>query len=276
MILTGVSVIDDGVRRLYIIIYVAMLSICSCKWESMPFNCGKPEDSVAVARYDRLQSLYLTTGDYSAMQQMYTEYPMQTRTLIEDVLKIGRVNDPTINSKFLHFYQDTVLQALINTVEQQYVNMDDINKELERAFGYLRKEIPGMPLPQVYTQIGTLDQSIVVGNNTIGISLDKYLGKDYPLYLQYYDEEQRREMERTMIVPDCLVFYVLSLYSMPHEHELCDIHMGKIMWVVNKAVSRKAFNNEFVQKVDRYMHRHKDCSVEQLLNGDNHRELLAS
>ena len=72
---------------------------------------------MAVERYDRVQSLYLTTGDFSALQQMNTVYPMQTRTLIEDVLRIGKVNDPEINTKFLRFYQDSTLQSLISEAE---------------------------------------------------------------------------------------------------------------------------------------------------------------
>ena len=155
-----------------------MLGCISCEWQFLSDNEGE----VVVERYDRIQSLYLTTGDFSALQQMNTAYPMQTRTLIEDVLRIGQVNDQQINTKFLRFYQDTTLQALIAEAEQQYANMDDINRELTSAFQYLRDNIPGLEAPEVYAQIGALDQSVIVGNNVIGVCLDKYLGSDYPLY----------------------------------------------------------------------------------------------
>ena len=39
-------------------------------------------------------------------------------------------------SKFLNFYQDTVLQSLINEVEQQYANVDDINASLQNSLGW--------------------------------------------------------------------------------------------------------------------------------------------
>ena len=32
------------------------------------------QDKIEVVRYDRLQSRYLTTGDFSALQEMNTEY----------------------------------------------------------------------------------------------------------------------------------------------------------------------------------------------------------
>lgn len=262
-------------HRVYYIFVFALVVLCGCEWR-LKLNGTDSEDGVVVVeRYDRVQSLYLTTGDFSALQQLNTEYPMQTRALIEDVLKIGRVNDPEINTKFLKFYQDIALQSLINEVEQQYANMDDINKELTEAFNKLRKEVPEITVPQVYSQIGALDQSIVVGNNMLGISLDKYLGTEYPLYLKYYPKSQREQMVRSMIVPDCMVFYILSLFPMPHNKELsqadCDIHMGKIMWVVNKITSKTVFKSEYVTIVDRYMKRHKkDETVAGLLRNNDY------
>ena len=106
-----------------------MLVCVGCQWQLKP-NDSDRELKVTVERYDRIESLYLSTGDYSALQQMNTYFPIQTRTLIEDVLRLGRVNDPEINIKFLRFFQDSTLQVLLNDVQMQYADMDDINSEL--------------------------------------------------------------------------------------------------------------------------------------------------
>jgi hypothetical protein len=239
-----------------------MLCCIGCEWQ---LKSDETDTEIVVDRYDRIQSLYLTTGDFSALQQMNTAYPTQTRTLIEDVLRIGKVNEADINTKFLRFYQDSTLQMLINEAEQQYANMDDINKELTSAFQYLLQNIPEMEIPVVYAQIGSLDQSIIVGNGQIGICLDKYLGADYALYQKQnygYSQEQKNMMQREFIVPDCIGFYLLSLYPMPFDRQLSqeerDVHMAKIQWVVNKAMGRMVFNNPMVGRIDDYMKRHKN------------------
>ena len=263
-------------RKIYFILFVMMLGCIGCEWQ-LKFD----ESEVVVERYDRIQSLYLTTSDFSALQQMNTVYPMQTRTLIEDVLRIGKVNDPQINTRFLRFYQDSTLQVLINEAEQQYANMDDVNEDLTSAFKYLKKEIPGLEIPEVYAQIGSLDQSVIVGNGMIGICLDKYLGVEYELYLkpEYgYSLEQRQMMQRQYIVPDCIGFYLLSLYPMPFDKPMSqeerDIHMGRIQWVVNQAIGRDVFESDYLQKVEKYMKHHKDMGVEQLLNGTKYSDFL--
>ena len=134
--------------------------------------------SVEVVRYDRLESRYLTTGDFSALQQMNVDYPIVTRTLVENVLKLGAVYEPDINSKFLNFYQDSILQTVIADTETEYANMMDVNESLSSAFDKLQSLIPSVKKPEIYTLIGALDQSIIVGDNYIGVCLDKYLGKD--------------------------------------------------------------------------------------------------
>ena len=255
-------------KKFYIIVALVMMLCIGCEWHLKP-NSGDSDDGIVVERYDRVQSLYLTTGDFAALQQMSTNYPNQTRTLIEDVLKIGHVNDPEINTKFLHFYQDTILQTIINEAEQQYANMDDINKDFSKAFAKLKTVLPDIEVPEVYAQIGSLDQSVIVGENSIGFSLDKYLGKDYPLYAKYYPEQQRKMMVRQMIVPDCMLFYILSLYPLPSNNKLtqlqCDLHMGKIQWVVNRLTGRRVFGNKYVATVARYMKRHEKTSFHDLL-----------
>ena len=203
---------------------------------------------------------------------MNTAYPTQTRTLIEDVLRIGKVNEPDINMKFLRFYQDSTLQTLVNEAEQQYANMDDINQELTNAFQYLQKHIPNIEVPVIYAQIGSLDQSIIVGNGQIGICLDKYLGADYALYQKQdygYSQEQKNMMQRQYIVPDCIGFYLLSLYPMPFDRKMSqedrDVHMAKIQWVVNNALGRMVFNNARVNRVDEYMKHNKNMTLGGLL-----------
>ena len=266
-------------RKIYLILFLLMMCCVGCEWQLK--GDDTVDDEVTVSRYDRIQSLYLTTGDFSALQQMNTTYPMQTRTLIEDVLRIGKVDDLQINTKFLRFYQDSTLQQLISEAERQYADMEDINRQLTEAFHYLLRHIPDLPLPEVYAQIGSLDQSVIVGNGQIGICLDKYLGADYALYQrpEYgYSEEQLSMMQRSYIVPDCIGFYLLSLFPRPIDRELSqsdrDTHMGKIQWVVNKAIGHDLFQNIHVDRVEEYLRIHKNTTLVQLLKNTRYSDFL--
>lgn len=255
-----------------------MLFCVACEFKLKPNDDEADASHIKVERYDRLQSRYLITGDFSALQQMNMEYPIETRTLVEKMLQIGEVSDHDIYERFLRFYQDSTLQTLINDAESEYANMDDINRDLEHGFGRLQEWLPTMPLPRVYAQIGALNQSIVVGDKMIGISLDKYMGPKYAIYQRYgYSPEQLRTMGRCYIVPDCLSFYLLSLYPMDNYDSRTqlekDLHMGKVMWVVNKALGNQLFRTDYTTMVARYMHSHPSISIAQLLESDDYSKM---
>ena len=172
-----------------------MMACIGCQWKFQSPEDTEKTGDIVVERFDRMEYLYLTSGDFAALQQMKTLYPTETGTLIEDVLKLGRVDDPDINTRFLIFFQDSTLQALMQGVNEQYADIDDLNKDLTKSFTRLTKNIPGLEIPRIYTQIGSLDQSVIVGDSMVGISLDKYLGANYPIYQKYgYTEQQRASM----------------------------------------------------------------------------------
>lgn len=253
----------------YIIIIILCTALPSCKWNAWTSPDSEKEDGIKVERYDRLQSRYLTTGDFSALQSMNTNYPMETRTLVENILQLGTVDQQDINERMLRFYQDTTLQNIIVDVESQYANMDDINDALTVAFRKLRKSIPNMKTPEFYAQIGALNQSIIIGDGTVGICLDKYLGTEYPIYRKYYYDHQIQTMKRSQIVPDCLLFYLLSLYPMEEldssTQESRDAHIGKIMYIVNTILAEKVFTTPYVKLAERYMYKHPRTSMDSLL-----------
>lgn len=252
-------------RKIYFLLFSIMLACAGCQWH---LRSGSPENgdnNFSIERFDQLERHFLTSGDIAAMQQMNTEYPVETRMLIENVLRLGHVDEPDINTRFLTFFQDSTLQTLIRDVEHQYADLSDVERSLSVSFARLEKMIPTLQTPRVYTQIGSLDQSIVVGDGLLGISLDKYLGTNHPVYLRYgYTEEQRSMMNRKFIVSDCLAFYLLSLYPYSNE-EHARKHMAKIQYVVAKALNIKSYTNEDVKNVERYMAAHPDMSISELL-----------
>ncbi len=255
-------------NRIATILLSALLFV-SCEPKIKPFEDDLQKGNITIARYDRLQSRYLTTGDYSALQEMNTEYPVETRTLIEKVLQIGEVVEPDISSKYLRFYQDSTLQILISDTEAEFADMDDLNKDFSKSFSRLRKSLPNIPLPKVYAQIGALDQSVIIGNKSIGICLDKYLGINYPLYKKYYSYQQRTSMTRAYIVPDAMVFYLLSFYPLSNIDKRTqlerDLHIAKIMWITNKALDSSASVLAHIIVNHQHIFRLEDFPLERLV-----------
>ena len=197
-------------KRRYVLICFVLLLIAACCVGLWGWRLLRDESigEVHIDRYDRVLDEYVSLGSGTALNRMNTEYPRQTKLLIEDVLELGEVSDPDIERELRHYYLDSTVQVLLDEVHRQYSDVSDLEADFARVFKMLKKNDPSFKTPHIYTQISCLNQSIVVSDTLIGISLDKYLGEDFPLYHEFYTPQQRRQMDRSAIVTDAVSTYL--------------------------------------------------------------------
>lgn len=238
--------------RLYHLLVLALLSllITACSL-GLGSDADGSKTDVKVVRFDRAVDEYLSSSNFSAWQSLITVYPRETRILVEDELHLGSIEDEHIGDSLKAFFQDSTLTTLRADVSAAFPTTAHIEKELTHAFQRLTDECPDITVPQVYTQVSALTQSIVVGDSIIGISLDKYLGRDYPLYRKYYSPAERLTMEPGRIVPDCLNFYLDALFTSNRRKPSLGyimIHLGKFHWVTAQLLGQTLLDEATADK----------------------------
>lgn len=223
--------------RISLLFLLVGMFFVSCRI-GMGEDAASREEGISVLRYDKLLTDYVRSNSFSAMQKLNMEYRQPTKILIEDVLAIGVVGDDTISQKLQKFYSDTTLLRLLADVEAKYPNLEQVEKELTHGFRKLKKEVPEIPIPFIYSQVSAFNESIILVDSLLGISLDKYMGEDYPLYKRFYYDYQRRTMRPDRIVPDCFAYYLLSRYRFMFREGTCLVDLmlyyGKINYVVQQ------------------------------------------
>lgn len=224
-------------RFIFILLSVIVFSACRSDKQKDDFSFSE----IKIARYDRLQYEATVQNSFFSLQRMNTEFAQETRLLVEDVLDLGSVNMLDMNERLCTYFSDSILVHLMEDVGEKFKDVSSIEENLTHGFKNLKKEIRELPVPKIYTQISALNQSIVVGDSILGISLDKYMGDDYPLYKKYYYANQRRSMSPEYIVPDCFTFYLLGQYPflwLEGHRSLMDIllYRGKIAWTVENVL----------------------------------------
>lgn len=251
------------------IVACGLATLCLVGCTEKVFVSRDSQEECPIHRYDLLESRYLTTNDYSALQQMKTRYVLETRVLIENLLCIGTIDSPGINVRLTQFYSDSTLSRIVEDVEIEFMNMDKENEMLCDALDNMKEMYPDIELPQVYTLIGDLGQSVIVSGSKVGISLDKYLGENYPIYAKYYSAEQRKQMKREYIVPDCLGIYLLSQFPLKDFQHASqyerDLHVQCIWKVVNKILGFEFFKGDVTSEIDKYLEQHKNEKAEDIL-----------
>jgi hypothetical protein len=233
--------------RKFLYFFLACFVFFSCKFVADKKDCDAVGERIEIARYDKLLNEYVEFNSFSALQKMNTEYLLATKYLIEDVLRLGQVNDDKINEKLKVFYSDSTLRKLTADALAKYSNMCRLEKKFTKGFQRLKTEVPSLKIPHIYSQISALNESVVVGDSILGFSIDKYMGEDYPLYKRFFYDYQRKSMKPERILPDCFNFYLLSEYPYPEDKgRLLDrmLHRGKLEYIVSEILKYKTFGEE--------------------------------
>ena len=152
-------------KQLTYIFICIILFFSSCDWHN-----NIPSEEVRIHRFDRIVDEYASLNSFSALQRMNTEYPQATRLLIEDVLEIGKVQDPRIEQKLREFYLDSTMQVLLEAVHDEYNNLNKEEKELNDVLekrDELNKQVEELTakntklsqkVAELFTQITSVDE----------------------------------------------------------------------------------------------------------------------
>jgi len=197
-------------KRRHVLFCLILLLVAACGVGLWGWHMLREDKSpeVHIYRFDRVLDEYVSLGSGTALHRMNTDFPSETKLLIEDVLELGDVSDLGVERELRHYYLDSTVQVLLDEVHRQYADVSDLEADFAHVIKLLKKEDPNFRIPRIYTQISCLNQSIVVSDTLIGISLDKYLGRDFPLYQEFYTPEQCRQMDRNDIVTDAISTYL--------------------------------------------------------------------
>lgn len=110
------------------------------------------------------------------------------------------------NLQDFFYYCDQI--SLTQDVWDVFPPEDDyIEKSLTDAFKHFKYYWPKVKIPKIYTEISGFNVSVFPSDDFIGISLDKYLGKNYKPYKAMFDEYLRRRMEKKFLPIDVMKAY---------------------------------------------------------------------
>lgn len=121
------------------------------------------------------------------------------------VIGLGDPTDERWNEAFILFATDLRNLDLYDSVRKVWPDAGRLKEELESAFSHYRYYFPGKVVPEVVTCISVFNNSIIVDDSLLMVSLDRYLGEGSPYYpsLGIYSY-QARKMTPDYTASDCM------------------------------------------------------------------------
>jgi len=120
-------------------------------------------------------------------------------------------------------------------VDKEFSNLENTKDEINTAFKYFQYHFPDKTVQTVFTYISGFNQSVVTTEDIIGISLDKYLGRDCFYYemLSTAPDYKVKNMYKKKIPADVAYAWGMTEFgSNPEKTTLLDniIQEGKLMY----------------------------------------------
>ncbi len=130
------------------------------------------------------------------------------------VINTGDVTSPSWDIYLKSFVTDKMNIDAYKSVMDKYGDIGELEEGLTKAFRHYLYYFPGKNAPKAYTCITGFNNSIIIADTILGISLDKYLGPDCEYYkmLGIYNY-QTLKMDSRNILPDCMYAWAFTEWN---------------------------------------------------------------
>jgi hypothetical protein len=219
-------------------ILIAILFTTSCKKNRLKVDISEIDSNIEFVHFtDELFSLD-TTNLKQSLTDFSSKYPDFFDLFTYRIIRIGGIADSGFFELAHQFLTDTMILDVHKLVQEEFDDFSETEKKLNKAFKYYMYHFPNKTLPSIYIYISGFNQSVVTAQNIIGISLDKYLGKDCSYYkmLSSTPAYKVANMHKEKIASDVAYGWGASDYEISAEATtLLDnmIYQGKLMFFVD-------------------------------------------
>lgn len=219
--------------------FLMIVCFCSCNGQNTNANNITDATPMAVNRFDKALYELICSDDTTLNQQLLNQYPQMTEILGKGILNMQSTDLPGFFTKLENFYSEPTLKKLYADAIAKYESVTEMEQSLGNAFAWVHEKFPAMQIPALYMHVSGLNQNVLVGDSLLSISIDKYMGLDYPLYQDFFYDYQLRKMQPSHIVPDYVAGWLMSEYPFTgKENVLLDrmVYEGKIKYLVLSAL----------------------------------------
>ena len=223
-----------------LLIIIPILFLFACKSNSkFDVDVSAVKVEIKTKHFEKdLFKFNIDSADYyvNLYRQKYGEF---FKLFNYQITEIGSSEDKTYPENLDMFVRYWKTENIPHILDSTFTDFDNQQvPEIQKAFRHYKYYFPEDTVPEIYTFFSSLGYSVVTLKGTVGLALDKYLGKKY-FYL--YDRVgwsmyQKRRMIKEMIPVD--IMRAVAVADYPYEEDGDNmlkkmIYEGKIQYYLN-------------------------------------------
>jgi hypothetical protein len=216
----------ESMQRTTLILVLSLLLFSACQQKDRLQVPGKPTHQIKINRFDQ---------DFRTMSEnidtaFYNFYAT-------NIMFMGKPGTESFEKYGQYFQTEPNYLKLYDDCQKVFPTVEPIEEKLTWAFYRLTYFFPKMTIPKVYTHISLFSYSTITTPTMLSVSLDKYLGPDYPEYKSRFVPYLRQRMYPEKIVTDYMTAWIRSEFpanKFVEKDYLLDklIYEGKIAYLM--------------------------------------------
>ena len=198
-------------------------------------------EPIHINRFDKDLFQLIIQDTPELMEKINTDYPEMIKVIGLGIFDFRDTLQQDFFDRLVNYYSEPTLNKLYRDAIKIFDNVEVVEADLGVGFQYLRTCFPSMQIPAVFMHVSGFQQNTLVADSLLSISIDKYLGFDYPMYEDFFYDYQLQKMTPERIVPDYLKAWIISEFPFTGNNRiLLDrmIYEGKILYIIHHAIPK--------------------------------------
>ncbi|MDR3285942.1 MAG: hypothetical protein LBT27_00690, partial [Prevotellaceae bacterium] len=162
-------------KKFYILFMIC--AIVACKGAKKIPNVDNINVNVEIVRFDKD---IFSINDADILREKYGSF---FDNFCDFVIGVGTPDNVDFQDNFNSFRNDSIVLLAQNKAAEMLNNYEStLNADLTQAFKFYKYYFPENAIPQIYIYTSGFNHSLIIGENIIGIGMDKFLGSDEDIY----------------------------------------------------------------------------------------------
>ena len=242
MLILKINYMKGRYLRHFVLYSVIALLLTACNRNKFDIRVEKIVD---INVY-RLDSMFFDPPVDQVVENVnlfYEQFPEFAEVYFKGVLNIGGIESRYFKDYFKLFLSNPDFRESYDSTKVAFGDFKSKRNEIELAFDYLRHYLSDLHVPDIYTMISGFNESVVLFDDAVAVSLEKFLGSGSLFYEKLAAPKYlRKRYNPELLSAEVVRSWLGSEYSNGDSvRNLVNtmIYHGKIMYLMDAAFPKK-------------------------------------